>query len=74
LGTYVAIIQIIVAAILIVVILLQAKGSGFSGIFGGEAGSIYRSRRGVERTLFRFTIGLAVVFLLISLIASILRT
>ncbi|MCL5962663.1 MAG: preprotein translocase subunit SecG [Chloroflexi bacterium] len=71
--SYIAIVQIILAAILTVVILLQAKGSGFSGIFGGEAGSIYRSRRGVERTLFRFTIGLAVVFVIVSLLASIIH-
>lgn len=50
----------IVAIALIVVLLLQARGSG-SSLFG-EASSTFRSRRGVEQLLFRFTIVLAVIF------------
>ena len=64
---YLNIVQIILSAILILVVLLQAKGSGFSGAFFSDS-SAYRSRRGVERTLFNFTIGLAVVFVLISIV------
>ena len=63
---YLNVVQIILAAVLILVVLLQAKGSGFSGSFSSGA-SAYRSRRGVERTLFNFTIVLAVVFVLISI-------
>ncbi len=63
--TYLNIVQIIISAVLIVVVLLQSKGSGFGGFFGSDA-SVYRSRRGVERTLFNFTIVLAVLFVLIS--------
>ena len=65
------IVEIIVSAVLVVIILLQAKGSGFSGVFGGETSHIYRTRRGLERRLFQFTIFLAVVFVLLSLVTSI---
>jgi preprotein translocase subunit SecG len=59
--TYLYIVQIIVAAALVAAILLQTKGSGLGGIFGGQ-GAVYTSRRGVEKTLFNVTIGLAVAF------------
>jgi preprotein translocase subunit SecG len=69
---YMHIIQIIISIALVVVILVQAKGQGgLGGIFGGEGGGVYRTRRGVEKTLFNVTIGLAVVFFLVS-IASVL--
>ena len=47
--------QIIVSIALIVAILLQARGTGLSGTFGGDS-AVYRSRRGVERRLWQFTI------------------
>jgi len=65
------IVQIVVSAVLIALILLQAKGSGFGGFFGGDSSSIYRTRRGFERTLFQFTVVMAVSFILLSLISSI---
>lgn len=65
--------MLIVSITLILVILLQTKGSSFSGAFGGDSGSIYRTRRGVEKTLFQFTVGLAVVFLIIAIITSIVN-
>ena len=64
---------IIVSVVLILVILLQTKGSSFSGAFGGDAGSINRTRRGVEKTLYQFTIGTAAVFVLLSLAAGAVR-
>jgi preprotein translocase subunit SecG len=71
LAVYVQIVQIIVSIALIVVILVQAKGQGgLGGIFGGE-GSVFRTRRGVEKTLFNVTVGLAVAFFFVS-IASVL--
>lgn len=69
---YVQIIQIIISIALIVVILAQAKGQGgLGGIFGGDS-TVYRTRRGVEKTLFSVTIGLAVVFFLISIVSVLL--
>jgi preprotein translocase subunit SecG len=69
---YMHVIQIVISIALVAVILVQAKGQGgLGGIFGGEGGGVYRTRRGVEKTLFNVTIGLAVVFFLVS-IASVL--
>ena len=45
---FLAIGQIIVSIALIAAILLQARGTGLSGTFGGDS-AVYRSRRGVER-------------------------
>jgi len=64
--TYFNIAQIIVAVVLIIVLLLQVRGGGLGGIFG-QPESVYRARRGVERTLFQATIALIVVFVLLSI-------
>jgi preprotein translocase subunit SecG len=69
---YINLIQIIISVSLITLILLQAKGSGLGGIFGGDS-SIYKTRRGVEKTLFQATVGLSVLFFAVS-IASVLLT
>jgi preprotein translocase subunit SecG len=62
--------QIIVSGILIVVILLQVKGSGFGAALGGmSGGSVYRTKRGLERTLFQATIILAIVFIFVSFLS-----
>jgi preprotein translocase subunit SecG len=58
--------QIIVSIALIASILLQARGTGLSGTFGGDS-SVYRSRRGVERRLWQFTIVLLGLFVIFSL-------
>ncbi|MFA7244043.1 MAG: preprotein translocase subunit SecG [Patescibacteria group bacterium] len=55
------ILQIIFAVLLTIAILLQQRGSGLGMVFGGE-GNVYRSRRGIEKTLFYATIVLAVLF------------
>jgi len=65
---YLNIVQILISIVLIIVVLLQTRGAGFSATFSSDS-SIYRSRRGVEKTLFNFTIGLAVVFVLISIVS-----
>lgn len=64
------IIQIIVAILLIIAILLQHRGVGLSEVFGGS-GSVYRTRRGLERKLFIITIVLAILFFLIALFSLI---
>ena len=64
---YIHVAQILVAIVLSLVILFQAKGSDVGGIFGGSSGGgSFRTRRGIEKTLFQLTIVLAVVFLVIS--------
>ena len=57
--------QLIVSLALIVAILLQARGAGLSAAFGGDS-SVYRSRRGIERRLWQFTIILLVIFVVFS--------
>ncbi len=60
--------QTILALALIAAILLQQRGTGLGGAFGGEV-TAYRSRRGIERTLFRLTIVLGVLFVVFSLLS-----
>ena len=62
------IVQIIIAVTIIALILLQVKGSGLGSIFGGDGG-VYRTRRGVEKTLYQATVALSVFFFIISLVA-----
>ncbi|HKG27097.1 MAG TPA: preprotein translocase subunit SecG [Thermomicrobiales bacterium] len=69
--TAIRLVMIIVSIVLILVILLQTKGSSFSGAFGGDTSSIYRTRRGVEKTLFEFTIATGIVFVILAIISSI---
>ena len=59
---FLAVGQIIVSLALMAAILLQARGTGLSGTFGGDS-AVYRSRRGIERRLWQFTIVLACVLL-----------
>ncbi len=66
--TYFYVAQIILAVILIVVFILQVRGGGLGGIFGQQVG-MYRTKRGIEKTLFRFTIVLMVIFLVVSVLA-----
>lgn len=65
---YLAFGQIIVSIALIFAILLQARGTGLSGTFGGDS-AVYRSRRGIERRLWQFTIALLVLFVVFSLVS-----
>lgn len=60
--TYLTIAQIAVSTLLIIAILLQSRGTGLGSTFGGE-GNVYRTKRGVEKILFRSTIVFAVAFL-----------
>ncbi len=61
---YLIIAQIVVAIALIAVLTLQVHGGGLGGIFG-QPDSVYRTRRGVERTLLQFTIALTILFVII---------
>lgn len=68
---YFNIIQIVLAVALILAIMLQVRGGGLGGIFG-QAETVFRTRRGIEKTLFQITIILIVLFIAVSLIS--LRT
>ena len=65
--TYFNVAQIVLAVALIAVILLQVRGGGLGGIFG-QPDSVYRTKRGVEKTLFQLTIALVVLFIVLSVI------
>ena len=57
----------IVSIALMASILLQARGAGLSSAFGGDS-AVYRSRRGIEKRLFQFTVALAILFVIFSLV------
>lgn len=69
-ATYIWIVQIILSVALMLLILLQARGEGFNASFSSDS-SIFRTRRGVEKTLFQLTIVAAVLFVIVS-IASVI--
>ncbi len=62
------IIQIIVSILLVLLVLLQAKGVGLSATFGGEGG-FYRTKRGFEKLVFILTIVFGIIFVAVSLIS-----
>lgn len=65
---YLNISLIITSIALIASVILQSKGAGLGGFMGGEAGGIFTARRGVEKTLFRLTIVLSVVFFILAFV------
>jgi len=62
------IIQLVLSILLIVAILLQQKGAGLGSAFGGSS-NIYSTKRGIDKTLYQITIGLSILFLLISIVS-----
>ncbi len=67
-ATYLNLAQIVLGAALIAAIVLQSKEAGLGGFMGGEAGGVFRARRGVEKTLFNITIVLSALFFAMALI------
>jgi preprotein translocase subunit SecG len=65
---YFNIAQIVLSAALILAVLFQVRGGGLGGIFG-QADTVYRTKRGVEKTLFQLTIVLVALFIIISMVA-----
>ncbi len=66
--TYINIANLVVSIALVMIILLQVKGGGLGGIFGSPD-SVYRTKRGLEKTLFQLTVALTVLFIAISLVS-----
>ncbi|MEK7520703.1 MAG: preprotein translocase subunit SecG [Patescibacteria group bacterium] len=60
--------QIVVSVILIILVLLQERSSGLSGVFGGDGGGFYQTRRGLERLVFGATIVFAIFFVGLSIL------
>jgi len=63
---WIKIAQIVIAVLLMLAILMQSRGAGLGGVFGGSGG-VYLTKRGLEKKLFIATIVLAVIFILLSL-------
>ncbi len=66
-STILSIANLVVAGLLVTTILLQQKGTGIGGAFGGTTG-VYTTRRGVDRILFNMTIAFSILFFAIALI------
>jgi len=62
--------MIIVSLVMIALIMLQTKGSSFSSAFGSDAGSINRTRRGVEKTLFQATVVVAAAYVVMAIAST----
>jgi len=61
--------QLVIAIIITVLILLQERSSGLSGVLGGsESGGFYQTRRGLEKIIFRSTVVLVVLFVALSIL------
>ena len=66
---YFQIAQVIVSIALVISILLQARGAGLGSVFGGT-GTVFKTRRGIDKLLFRVTIAFTVIFVVISIIGT----
>ncbi len=71
--TYVDIALIITSIALIASVIMQNKGVGLGGLTGADSSSVFTARRGIEKTLFYITIGLSVLFFILTLVAVIIR-
>jgi len=60
--------QIIISIVLIILILLQERSSGLSGLFGGDNGGAYQTRRGMEKGIFAATVVCAILFVVFAII------
>jgi preprotein translocase subunit SecG len=67
LPTYLFVAQILIAIVLIASILFQLRGGGIGGIFG-QADSVYRTRRGIESTIFKLTIILIILLVIFAIL------
>jgi preprotein translocase subunit SecG len=61
--------QVIISVLLISSILMQSRGTGLGSAWGGGVSTSYHSKRGLEKVLFRFTIVLAALFIIVSILA-----
>lgn len=69
--TYLDIALIIISIALVASVILQSKGAGLGGLTGGDTGSVFTARRGIEKILFRVTIGLSVLFFILAIATTI---
>ena len=65
--TYLSVAQIVLSIALILAVLFQVRGGGLGGIFG-QPTTVFRTKRGVEKTLFQLTIVLVVLFIIVAIV------
>ncbi|MDD5731726.1 MAG: preprotein translocase subunit SecG [Patescibacteria group bacterium] len=66
------IVQLVISVLLILSILLQSRGAGLSGTFGGDS-AVYTTRRGPEKMLYWITLILALVFVGLTIASLIIK-
>jgi len=71
LSDYFDIALIITSIALITSVILQNKGVGLGGLTGSDTGGVFSARRGIEKTLFFITIGLSVLFFILTIVTVI---
>ena len=64
---YLDIALIITSIALILSVILQSKGAGLGGLTGADTGGFFTARRGIEKTLFRVTVGLSILFFILNI-------
>lgn len=62
---------ILTSIFLVVSVILQSKGAGLGGFTGGDTGGVFTARRGIEKVLFKVTIGLSVLFFVLAIVTTI---
>ena len=71
---YLDVALIITSIALIASVVMQSKGVGLGGLTGNtDSGSVFTARRGIEKTLFWITVGLAILFVVLTLIVIIIK-
>lgn len=65
-GPFLSIIEIVLAVALVVLVVIQSKGSDLGFIGGGDNSSGYRTKRGLEATMHKVTIALSIVFFIVT--------
>jgi preprotein translocase subunit SecG len=69
--TYLNVAQLVLSIALVLVILFQVRGGGLGGIFG-QPDTVFRTKRGIERTLFQLTVAIVILFVIISILSLVL--
>jgi len=67
--TYFDIALIIISIALIASVIFQNKGVGLGGLTGADSSQVFTARRGLEKTIFLITIGLAIAFVIVTILA-----
>ena len=70
--TYLNIVEIIVSAVMVVMLIAQSRGSGFTGTSQDQT-TVFRTRRGIEKTLFQATLVLTVLFVVVAIASSLIN-